>query len=230
MRADEDALALALEPLFQWLVRLERKRESKHDADTLYRQCCQEVETFRTQARDAQGSLTSEDVELALYAWVAVADELAMNQEGPLKDHWQARLLQVRYLNENVAGEGFFERLTGLRNQPKRAPVLRVYYLCLLFGFRGKYRIRGSELELLEITETVRAELERARAIPKELVLSPSGRRPYERITDSRKNQLLFGLATAAALASALLYIGLRLALQRDTDLLVEQLTTLLGA
>jgi type VI secretion system protein ImpK len=128
-----------------------------------------------------------------------------------------------------VAGDGFFDRLSAMRGDPKQARVLRVYYLCILFGFRGKYRVRGSELELLEIEEGVRSELQRSNAIPREVLLSPSGKRPYEKVADSSRNRLLFGLATVAACVSVLLYVGLRLALARDTSMLVEHINAALG-
>jgi len=227
MAADSDLLGRSLEPLFQLLVRMERSRESHGDVERLYRQCCQEVERFQARARELE--LTPTEAELSLYAVVALLDEMAVNQEGPIKEFWQPRLLQMRYCGENIAGDGFFDRLANLRGDPKQARILRVYYLCILFGFRGKYHVRGSELELLEIEEGVRAELQRMNAIPREVALSPSGKRPYERIADMGRNRLVFGIATVAACVSVLLYVGLRLALLRDTGMLVESINAALG-
>jgi type VI secretion system protein ImpK len=227
MAADKDPLGQSLTPLFQLLTRMERSKETQSDAEKLYRQCCQEVERFQARARELE--LSKADAEHGSYALVALIDETAVNQDGPIKEYWQPRLLQMRYFSENVAGDGFFDRLSTLRADPKQMRVLRVYYLCMLFGFRGKYRVRGSELELLEIEEGVRAELQRAHAIPREVLLSPSGKRPYERVADASRNRLLFGLASVTACVSVLLYIGLRLALARDTSLLVEHIHAALG-
>jgi type VI secretion system protein ImpK len=225
--SEKDELGRSLEPLFQLLVRIERERGSKADADKLYRQCCQEVESFQGRAKELE--LPPGDVENGLYAIIALLDEIAVNDEGTIKEYWQPRLLQMRYFNENVAGDGFFDRLATLRGDSRRKHVLRIFYLCIMFGFRGKYRIRGSELELLEIEEGLRAELQRIKAIPKEVVLSPAGKRPYEKITDARRNQLVFSIATISACVSVLLYIGLRLALSRDTDVLIERVTAALS-
>jgi type VI secretion system protein ImpK len=225
---DKDALARAIDPLFQLLLRMER-RDGRKDADKLYRLCCTEIESFRSRARSSDLDVSQSDAEDACYALVALLDETAVNHDGPLKEYWQPRLLQVRFFNENVAGEGFFDRLAELRSDAKRVRVLRVYYTCLMLGFRGKHRLRGSELELLEIEEGVRSELQRMRAIPSELSLSPNGRRPYERIADVQRNQLVFSLAAIAAVIAVLLYVGLRLALLRDTELLVEHVTAALG-
>jgi hypothetical protein len=60
-------------------------------------------------------------------------------------------------------------------------------------------------------------------------VLSPSGRRPYERMADARRNRLVLTLAAISACASLLLYTGMRLALVHRTDLLIEQISGLLG-
>jgi type VI secretion system protein ImpK len=228
MAAETDLLGDSLAPLFQLLVRLERGRETHADADKLYRQCCQDVERFQARAKELDLPVT--EAEQGLYALVALIDETAVNHEGPLKEYWQPRLLQLRYFNENVAGDGFFDRLSQLRGDPKNARVLRVYYLCLLFGFRGKYRVRGSELELIEIEESLRAELQRMKALAREVLLSPSGKRPYEKIADVSRNRLVFGLAAVAACVSVLLYVGLRLALLRDTTMLLERINAALGA
>ena len=227
MAVDKDPLGQSLTPLFQLLMRMERSRDTGSDAEKLYRQCCQEVERFQARAKELD--LSASEAEHGVYALVALIDEQAVNQDGAIKEYWQPRLLQMRFFNENVAGDGFFDRLSALRGDPRHGRVLRVYYLCMLFGFRGKYRVRGSELELLEIEESVRSELQRQNVIPREVLLSPSGKRPYERVADSGRNRLLFGLATVAACVSVLLYVGLRLALARDTSLLVEQINAALG-
>mgnify|MGYP003407081602 CR=1 FL=1 len=226
--SEKDELGRSLEPLFQLLVRIERERGGRADADKLYRQCCQEVESFQGRAKELE--LPPGDAENGLYAIIALLDEIAVNDEGPIKEYWQPRLLQMRYFNENVAGDGFFDRLATLRGDSRRKNVLRVFYLCIMFGFRGKYRIRGSELELLEIEEGLRAELQRIKAIPKEVVVSPAGKRQHDKVADIRRNQLVFSIATISACVSVLLYIGLRLALSRDTVLLIERVTAALGA
>jgi type IV/VI secretion system ImpK/VasF family protein len=205
MPSDEGALTRAVEPLFRAFVCLERRRAARHDAEKLYGECCEEIEAFRTCGRDVDRT----DLELALYAWIASVDEFAVNHESALKEYWQPRLLQVRFLGENVAGEGFFTRLNDLRNRPLRVQILRVYYTCLLFGFRGKYRFAGSQLELLEITESIRHELERANALPRELLLSPNGRRPYEAVAVAHTQRMWIGMATTATIVSLLLYAGL---------------------
>ena len=47
----------------------------------------------------------------------------------------------------------FFSAVVSLQQRSRRKHVLRLFDLCLMFGFRGKYRLRGSELALLEIED-----------------------------------------------------------------------------
>jgi type VI secretion system protein ImpK len=227
MSAPKDALGRSVEPLFHLLVSMQREAITPAEASALHERCCRELDLLQQQA--SQHDILPTDIDTARYALVALIDEFAVNREGALKDHWLPRLLQMKYFGENLAGDHFFDRLTTLRGDVKRHSVLRVYYLSLLFGFRGKYRLRGSELELLELEESVRNELQRAQVIPSELVLSPSGRRPYERMADARRNRLVLTLAAISACASLLLYTGMRLALVHRTDQLIEQISGLLG-
>jgi type VI secretion system protein ImpK len=227
MTTPSDPLGRSVEPLFHLLLRLRGQRQPGLDAGDVYRSCCQEIEQHK--ARCVELDIPAADAADALYALVALLDETAVQGESALREHWLRRLLQTQFFDENLAGERFFERLAALRADAKRHAVLRVFYLCLLLGFRGKYHLRGSELELLEIQESIRHELQRAGAIPSQLVLSPNGRRPYERLADVRRNQLLLTLATISSCVAALSYVGMRLALLHQTEQLIARITGLLG-
>src|ERR1044071_6745426 len=96
------------------------------DAEKLYRQCCSEVERFQSRAKELDLSPT--EAENGSDALVALIDEMAVNQDGAIKEYWQPRLLQMRFFNENVAGDGFFDRLSAMRGDPRQGRVVRVYY------------------------------------------------------------------------------------------------------
>jgi type VI secretion system protein ImpK len=227
MSVHEDSLRQSMEPLFHLLLGLQHARQPGTDANQWYRKCCDEIEQHK--ARCAQLELAAADATDARYAVVALIDETVMRHEGPLREHWSTRPLQTQFFEENLAGERFFERLAALRSDVKRRAVLRIYYLCLLLGFRGKYHARGSELELLEIEDSVRSELQKARAIPTELQLSPNGRRPYERLVDTRRNQLLLTLAASSSCVAVLAYFAMRLSLSHQTEQLITCIAALLG-
>src|SRR5712692_9708643 len=83
----------------------------------------------------------NQDVTDITYAIVALVDEAALNDGEPLSSFWMGNVLQFKYFQENTAGHGFFTRLESIRRDPNRREALKVYALCLLFGFQGKYRV-----------------------------------------------------------------------------------------
>lgn len=113
-----------------------------------------DLEAAERLARDAFGGRVAEDIK---YALVALADETAQRQPGPLREFWKPRALQLHYFNDNRAGYGFFDRLAEIRVDPGRSAALPVYALCLQFGLRGKYEHEehGGERELRPLCQTV---------------------------------------------------------------------------
>ena len=161
--------------------------------------------------RAADHGLSHQDAQDAAYAVVALIDETALSLEEGLRTHWMGNLLQFHYFQENQAGDGSFTRLEAVRRDARRVEVLRVYALCLLFGFQGRYRIRGGQLELMSLTEAVQHEV--TRGLGDTETLSPRGARTGGALADGpRRAPLLLGAAAVLALA-VLVYGGLRLAL-----------------
>jgi type VI secretion system protein ImpK len=148
------------------------------------------------------------------YALVAFVDEAMQLDPGPLKEFWQAHLLQLELFGETRAGEGFFERLQSLRNDGN-VPVLFVYYLCLLFGFHGVYGRQG-ELERENLMVSIQQALGSVLKQRKELRLSPHGARPNEPEVDRERNRLLQWLSITAFVVAAFWYVGLVFAVDAD--------------
>ncbi len=179
--------------------------------------------------RSTEVGFSDRDADDIRYALVALGDETALQKGGALRDFWLQRMLQMQYYNENIAGEMFFDRLAEIRSDPERHQVLRVYYLCLLFGFQGKYRVRGGELALSDLQEQIKAELIRQASIETGQPLSPRAARPSEPVTDARRNALVLWLALGGAMASLLHFAFLRLRISQQAADLVERLTALIG-
>src|SRR6476619_6489474 len=155
-----DRITEITEPIFNALLQLERRGGlDVTTAEVVHQQMC----TYLDQCVPLGSKLgvPQADVDDIRSALAGLVDELVLSKGGPLREFWLTRLLQFRYFGENIAGDAFFERLTALRRDPTRTDVLRVYYLCLMFGFRGRFRVRGGELELLDIIDGVRNELVR---------------------------------------------------------------------
>lgn len=223
-----DRAVVVTRPVFDAIAQIANMDETSQPApETLHQQMRAFIDAARQEA-SRQGWSTQE-VDDIVYALVALADEQVLLRGGPLRDYWLPRMLQLQYFNENVAGENFFRRMTGLLNDPSRASTLKVYYLCLLFGFQGRYRVRGGGAEIDMVIEQVQGALRRSGLVLSEIVLSPHGARPYEAIADSRRNALLLWLAVAASSSAVVGYLWLRLDIAARASELVERIRTLSG-
>ncbi|RKH36853.1 DotU family type IV/VI secretion system protein [Corallococcus sicarius] len=173
--------------------------------------------------RSAVLGFSHQDAQDMAYALVALLDEVVLGKPEPYRQFWMSHLLQLHYFNENVAGDGFFARLHAVRKDPHRADVLRVYYLCMLFGFQGRYRIRGGELELMTLIDTVQKDLQRARPFDFD-VLSPHGERPTEALFSARRKASIVSIAAGALVAALLLYGGLLFSLDNTLKLFMKDI------
>jgi type VI secretion system protein ImpK len=141
-------------------------------ADELQRRVSSMFDQMARRCREV--GIPDEDFNEARYAIAAFIDEQVLKADWAGRTQWLARPLQLLYFNENTAGEGFFNRVTALQGQPKRAHVLEMYYLCLALGFRGKYAVQGQAgMGIAPILDQVGAEV--LRALPKNDVISPHG-------------------------------------------------------
>jgi len=89
-------------------------------------------------------NLSVEDVQSVKYALTAFIDELALGADHSHSNPWLASPLQLEFFGEHMAGEGFFNKLTLLRQQAN-ADVLEIYFLCLQLGFSGIYAMENTE-------------------------------------------------------------------------------------
>src|SRR5688572_11709420 len=72
-------------------------------------------------ARSAtKAGFSQSDADDIRYALVALIDETMLARGGALREFWLPRVLQLRYFNENVAGEAFFQRLESIRRDSSR--------------------------------------------------------------------------------------------------------------
>jgi type VI secretion system protein ImpK len=177
----------------------------------------------RAMRRASELGFSQQDVQDIGYALVGLTDELVMSKGGELRDYWLPRSLQLQLFNTNVAGEGFFNNLQNLRHDPTRMEVLKVYYLCLLFGFQGQYRVRGGEIELASIIEDVGASLTRSGMVG-ESTLAPHAARPQENLGGVRSHMPLVWISLAAVVLSVGIYLGLQISVNSQAEDLVEHI------
>jgi type VI secretion system protein ImpK len=179
------------------------------------------VSDMMRNARDE--GLPQQDVDDIAYAIVALADELALSKFDEFREYWLSNLLQFQYFKENRAGEGFFTRLKDIRKDPRRTEALRAYYLCLIFGFQGRYRVRGGELELLQLIEQLQRDLAPSFKFDTE-TLSPQGERPSGGAQAAKRTLPLLAISGGVVLFALLVYGGLRLGLSSSVSSLVDEI------
>lgn len=172
------------------------------------------LDTFKQRAL-AQG-VTERDVQDIQYALVALVDEAALCAPEPLRSYWMSSQLQLQYFHENVAGEGFFARLQTLLNDGRRIDTLRVYYLCLLFGFQGKYGYPGGDVELMRVADSVRQRIERESDVPDSL--SPAGEVPDEPMVRRASSNAPLWIALGVAAVALAVFVGLRVSFDRTVS------------
>jgi type VI secretion system protein ImpK len=158
--------------------------------------------------RAAAAAIPQTYVEQASYALIALIDETILHSPAPDKDSWIARPLQMKYFAENVAGQGFFERLEHLRRHDEARDALEVFYQCLALGFEGRYRLEGGG-ELAHLLASLREELvPRPRDPRRGQLLAPHGGRPDAAAVPPAQRLPLY-LLSAAFLAVVIVVLAL---------------------
>ncbi len=117
------------------------------------------------------GSIVLKDAKYALAAYI---DEAVLSSNWPGRTEWMGRPLQLELFGDHLAGEGFFERLTHLRQGGEaNADLLELFYVCLQLGFEGVYKIKGLE-QLMALQVDLRSQIEGYQGVmdPR---LSPAG-------------------------------------------------------
>lgn len=122
-----------------------------------------EVVERATSAAEKEFGKGTEDVTSLRYAIVAFLDEVVRERGGEVYEYWRENSLQWAYFHENRAGKGFFEELDEALVDPERGQLLRCYYLCMLLGFKGKFRYQeyGGDAARAELMQKVRGVVHR---------------------------------------------------------------------
>lgn len=115
------------------------------------------LDKFEENCKDT--GIDSADIELVLYALIALIDEILFLSADRCAQFWLSRPLQIEYFETLVAGEKFYHNLSQLRNDPvKNFELLEIYYFCLTLGFKGKYVDYPHEREevIQDLAETIK--------------------------------------------------------------------------
>lgn len=159
---------------------------------------------------------SADDVYLAKFAYCALIDEVVLMSKLRLREVWERKPLQLEFFGEQLAGERFFEHLETLRQAgPERLQVLEVFHMCLLLGFQGRYILEGSE-KLNYLTGRLGDDIAALRG--KRAVFAPHWAAPDRIVHALKRGVPLWVIGSVFALFALLAFIGLRWALERQTQ------------
>lgn len=156
-------LALIYQEALTAIERLRANRDSVNDAPA-FRHHNKEALKAATNTALAAG-YNADDAKFATFAVVAFLDESVLNSQNPIFGDWLKKPLQEELFNTFIAGETFYQNLQqmlGRSDSQDLGDLIEVYYLCMLLGFRGKYRA-GDPGGLGQILNMTREKLNRIR-------------------------------------------------------------------
>ncbi len=103
-------------------------------------------------------NILDEDFQNAKYAISALIDETVLYSKWPQRNEWLRNPLVIEYFNDAFAGEIFFDKIEAIRGDSSKRDLLEVFYMCLIFGFEGKFKILGGE-EMKNYMQSIYSEL-----------------------------------------------------------------------
>ncbi|MGQ9609223.1 MAG: type IVB secretion system protein IcmH/DotU [bacterium] len=111
------------------------------------------------EAKTKSMGISDDDFLNAKYAISALVDETVLYSKWPQRNEWLKNPLVIEYFNDAFAGEIFFDKIEMLRGDSSKRDVLEIFYMCLMFGFEGKFKILGGE-EMKNYMQTIYSELD----------------------------------------------------------------------
>lgn len=175
--------------------------------------------------RGATLRYSERQVKAVKFALAAFVDETIMTTNSTLREEWEKFPLQLEYFGEHLAGVKFFERLDELLKQVETdADVVEIYYLCLLLGFKGKFKVYMED-QLQGVIENTAGQLRRVGRL-QETELSP-----HWQVSDQPEPARDLGLplwakigASAVVLVVLMIYLVLVLLMKSEVRNTAEQL------
>ncbi|MBS1220660.1 MAG: type secretion system peptidoglycan-associated domain protein [Proteobacteria bacterium] len=132
-------LEAAAAPLLSLIMRL-KNTPTHPDPERLRLKMIEEIKAFTLNAHH-QG-IPEKTVFRARYVLCTTLDEVVLNTPWGRTSQWSENSLLITFHKETWGGEKFFELLDILIPDPrKNLHLLELMYLCLAFGFQGRYRL-----------------------------------------------------------------------------------------
>ena len=170
--AARERLGIGLNPLVQaaspllLLAGQFRGTLSAPDVGGLRRHALDEIRRFEERARVS--GVPNENVLAARYALCAGLDEAVLSTPWGAQSEWAQQPLLVTLHREAWGGEKFFEMLDRISQDATRhIDLMELQYLCLAFGFVGKYQVQErGHTRLAEVQQALYRNIRAHRGAP----------------------------------------------------------------
>lgn len=175
------------------------------------------VRGFESRAR-AQG-LPNEQVVAARYVLCTLLDESAASTPWGSSGGWSANSLLVQFHNETWGGEKVFQLMSKLaENVPANRNLLELLYVALAFGFEGRFRVLDNGRAQLDAVRDRLAGLLAPAGGAGDRSLSPHWQGVPVAAARLRDGLPVWVVASIGALVLMLLFVGLRLSINAESD------------
>lgn len=193
----------AAKPVFI-LVNAMRQTTSQLSTDSLINKFSILINNFEENAE--KNGAKYDAIQAAKYCLCTFVDELAV-RAGWADETWSKNSLLVSFYDETWGGERFFEIIQNLKQDPdKNIDLLELMYLCLQFGYKGKYQVLNSgELEIDKIKRDLLSLIHSKRP---DQTVNLFKHDPIVTNTIQRKQQLTIPLWVVGVLGAVVLGIG----------------------
>jgi type VI secretion system protein ImpK len=211
-----NSLVAAANPLLALAIQL-RSSPTVGDLERLRDTLTRSVREFESTAR--AHSIRSEVVVAARYCLCTFLDEVIATTPWGAGGTWANKSLLVTFHNEVSGGEKFFALLNRVSDDPRsNVDLLELMYLCLAFGFQGKYRVaEGGRSVIEELRERLFLTIRAQRGEPEgELSARWQGAAPPRKTLTNWVPLWVAGAVVAGVVV--LLYLGLNWSLRRASD------------
>jgi type VI secretion system protein ImpK len=131
------------------------------------RHVLEEIRRFEERARASR--VPNEVVLAARYALCAALDEAVLSTPWGAQSEWAQQTLLVALHREAWGGEKFFDMLGRIIEDPARhIDLMELQYLCLAFGFAGKYQVQAQgHARLAEVQQDLYRRIREYRGVPR---------------------------------------------------------------
>ena len=175
------------------------------------------IRKFEAQAR-AEG-LPNEQVIAARYTLCTLLDESAASTPWGSSGVWGNQSLLVLFHNETWGGEKVFQLMSKLaENVPANRNLLELLYVCLAFGFEGRYRVLNDGKAQLDSVRTRLSQLLRQGRAPADKTLSPRWEGVPAKVARLGSGVPMWVVASVAGLLLMGVYVALRLSVNDHSN------------